>query len=329
MRTYKIAVVGATGMVGQTFIKVLEERNFPIKDIVFLASEKSLGKTIDFKGHTYEVKVLNPLSFDEGFDIALFSAGGETSRIYAPIAASKGVKVIDNSSEWRMKKDIKLIVPEVNKEVLRKEDFIIANPNCSTIQSVVPLKVIHDLFTITRVIYSSYQAVSGSGYKGMMDLERGKKGEQNTFYPKPIYENVIPHIDTFLASGYTKEEQKMVDETKKILNLPKLKVSATCVRVPVQVGHSVSMYVETSKHIDLSLLASTFHHHPDIILHEKEDYPTPLDVAGEDKVHVGRLRIDQDEPNGVHLWVVADNVRKGAATNAIQIAEHLIKEDLL
>lgn len=329
MKTYKIAVVGATGMVGQTFIKVLEERNFPIKEIVFFASEKSLGKTIEFLGQTYEVQVLNSSSFDQGFDLALFSAGGETSRIYAPIAASKGVKVIDNSSEWRMKKDIKLIVPEVNKEVLNKDDYIIANPNCSTIQSVVPLKVIHDLFRITRVIYSSYQAVSGSGYKGIMDLERGKKGEQNTFYPKPIYENVIPQIDTFLASGYTKEEQKMVDETKKILDLPKLKVSATCVRVPVQVGHSVSIFVETQKDIDLSLLSYAFKNHPDIVLHEQENYPTPVDVAGEDKVHVGRMRLDQDEPNGLHLWVVADNVRKGAATNAIQIAEYLMKEDLL
>ncbi|PKK93716.1 MAG: aspartate-semialdehyde dehydrogenase [Tenericutes bacterium HGW-Tenericutes-6] len=329
MRTYKIAIVGATGMVGQTFRQVLEDRKFPIKEIVFFASEKSDGKTIDFMGKTYLVKALNSHSFDEGFDIALFSAGGEISLIYAPIAASKGVKVIDNSSAWRMKPNIKLVVPEVNKSVLTKDDFIIANPNCSTIQSVVPLKVIHELFEVKRVIYSSYQAVSGSGYKGIMDLERGKNGEPNTFYPKPIYENVIPHIDSFLASGYTKEEQKMVDETKKILNLPNIKVSATCVRVPVLVGHSVSMYVETNKPIDLSLLNNTYEKNPDIVLHKDDTYPTPLDVAGQDSVHVGRVRLDQDEPNGLHLWVVADNVRKGAATNAIQIAEHLIKEDLV
>ncbi len=327
-RRYRVAVVGATGMVGETFIKVLQERAFPISKIAFFASSRSVGKTIDFQGNTYPVFELTEHSFDEGFDFALFSAGGETSLKFAPIAAQKGAVVIDNSSAWRMKKEIPLVVPECNGDILTKEHTLIANPNCSTIQSVVPLKVIDDLFGLKRVIYSSYQAVSGSGYKGVFDLERGKKGEAPNFYAKPIYENCFPHIDDFLDSGYTKEEKKMMDETRKILNLPDLSVTATCVRIPVMVGHSVSMNVECVRPIDLDLLKKAFQEHQGIVFYDGKSYPTPKDVAGDDLVHVGRLRRDESTHHALNLWVVADNVRKGAATNAIQIAEHMIKEGL-
>jgi aspartate-semialdehyde dehydrogenase len=325
---YKVAVVGATGMVGETFVRVLQERQFPISHIAFFASSRSIGKTIEFQGKTYPVFELTEHSFDEGFDFALFSAGGETSLKFAPIAANKGVIVIDNSSAWRMKKEIPLVVPECNGDILTKEDKIIANPNCSTIQSVVPLQVIDDLFGLKRVIYSSYQAVSGSGYKGVFDLERGKRGEAPQFYAKPIYENCFPHIDDFLDSGYTKEEKKMIEETRKILKKPALAVTATCVRIPVVVGHSVSINVECVKPIDMNLLKEALTNHSGIVYYDGKSYPTPQDVAGNDLVHVGRLRIDESTQNALHLWVVADNVRKGAATNAIQIAEHIIKEGL-
>jgi aspartate-semialdehyde dehydrogenase len=326
---YRVAVVGATGMVGETFVRVLQERQFPISEISFFASQRSVGKTIDFLGKTYPVEALTEQSFDRGFDFALFSAGGETSLKFAEIAASRGAVVIDNSSAWRMKPGIPLIVPECNGLILSKTDKIIANPNCSTIQSVVPLKVIDDLFGLKRVIYSSYQAVSGSGYKGVFDLERGKKGEAPTFYPKPIYENCFPQIDDFLDSGYTKEEKKMIEETRKILGKPALPVTATCVRIPVLVGHSVSINVECEQQVDLNVLRQAFKDHTGIIYYEGKSYPTPQDAAGNDLVHVGRLRLDESKDHALNLWVVADNVRKGAATNAIQIAEYMIKEALI
>jgi aspartate-semialdehyde dehydrogenase len=326
---YRVAVVGATGMVGETFVRVLQERQFPISEIAFFASQRSVGKTIDFLGKTYPVEALTEQSFDRGFDFALFSAGGETSLKFAEIAASRGAVVIDNSSAWRMKPGIPLIVPECNGLILSKTDKIIANPNCSTIQSVVPLKVIDDLFGLKRVIYSSYQAVSGSGYKGVFDLERGKKGEAPTFYPKPIYENCFPQIDDFLDSGYTKEEKKMIEETRKILGKPALPVTATCVRIPVLVGHSVSINVECEQQVDLNVLRQAFKDHTGIIYYEGKSYPTPQDAAGNDLVHVGRLRLDESKDHALNLWVVADNVRKGAATNAIQIAEYMIKEALI
>lgn len=327
MKKYRVAVVGATGMVGQTFIKVLEERNFPISKIVFFASKRSAGQEIRFRGDVYSVQELVTTSFNEGFDFALFSAGGETSLNFAPYAAEQGAVVIDNSSAWRMKSGYPLIVPEVNGKVLTSKDKIIANPNCSTIQSVVPLKVIHDLFHLKRVVYSTYQAVSGSGYKGVFDLERGKNNQEPQFYAKPIYENVLPHIDDFLESGYTKEEKKMMDETRKILGINDLKVTATCVRVPVLNGHSVSVNVECEKAIDLSLLKDKM---KDMGIHvfENKSYPTPKDVSGSDQIYVGRMRLDDSVLNGLNLWVVADNIRKGAATNAIEIAEYLIKEGL-
>ena len=329
MKTYRIAIVGATGMVGQTFIKVLEERRFPIESIAFFASERSQGKTIHFRGKDYPIEVLDEHSFDRGFDIALFSAGGAISLKYAPIAIRNHVRVIDNSSAWRMHDEIKLVVPEVNAHELTSTDYLIANPNCSTIQSVVPLKIIDALFRVNRVIYNSYQAVSGSGYQGVEDLKKGMRGEAPTFYPKPIFHNAIPQIDVFLPSGYTKEEQKMIDETQKILNRYDVKVTATCVRVPVENGHSVSINVSCDQPIDLNQLKETFKNHPDIVFYDDQSYPTALDVHGDDKIHVGRIRMDMSQENGLNLWVVADNIRKGAATNAIQIAEYLIKEEMI
>jgi aspartate-semialdehyde dehydrogenase len=328
MKKCRVAVVGATGMVGQTFIQVLEERNFPIESISFFASERSSNKTIEFHNQTYMVETLHEHSFDQGFDIALFSAGGKVSIEYAPIAANAGAVVIDNSSAWRMNPNVPLIVPEVNAHVLTKDNKIIANPNCSTIQSVVALKVIDDLYGIKRVVYSTYQAVSGSGYKGVKDLEDGYLGSGPTFYPKPIVGNCIPHIDDFLESGYTKEEMKMVHETKKILG-KELAVTATCVRVPVMIGHSVSINVECERSVDIHQLRAAYEQTEGIVYYPNQTYPTPIDSAGQDLVYVGRLRIDESVQNGLNLWVVADNIRKGAATNAIQIAEYLIKEELL
>jgi aspartate-semialdehyde dehydrogenase len=329
MRQYRIAIIGATGMVGQTFIKVLEERKIPISKIEFFASSKSKDKQISFLGNNYFVKELNENSFDSGFDFALFSAGSKISEQYAPIAVSKKIVVIDNSSRWRMDPSVLLIVPEVNQSLIKKEDLLIANPNCSTIQSVVPLKIISDLFGINKVIYSTYQAVSGSGYKGLKDLENGKNGLKNEFYPKPIYENCFPHIDDFLSDGYTKEEQKMIDETKKILGLEDLLVSATCVRIPVLVGHSVSINVECNRPVDLLKLKEAFINNENIVYYDHSNYPTPKEVEGSDLVHVSRLRMDRVFKNGISLFVVADNIRKGAATNAIQILEHMIKENLV
>ncbi len=326
MKTYDVAVVGATGLVGQTFRKVLEKRSFPINKIVFFASSRSAGTKIEFMGKSYEVQLLDQHSFDEHFDFALFSAGAGASLEFSPIAAAKGVTVIDNSSAFRMHDDIPLIVPEVNGHVLTSENYLIANPNCSTIQSVVPLKAIDQLFKIKRVVYSSYQAVSGSGYKGLEDLERGSKGQDPEFYPKTIFDNCLPHIDVFLSDGYTKEEQKMIKETQKILE-QNVKVTATCVRVPVSYGHSMSINVETELPIDKDKLVKAFKNYEGLIYHEN-DYPTVSDIRHTDEVHVGRLRLDPSVENGLNMWVVADNIRKGAATNTIQIAEYMIKEGL-
>ncbi|MDI6452447.1 aspartate-semialdehyde dehydrogenase [Peloplasma aerotolerans] len=328
MRKYRVAIVGATGMVGQTFIEVLKERQFPIESISFFASANSHGREIAFDGKIYLIETLTKSSFDRGFDFALFSAGSDISLEYAQIAADQNIIVIDNSSAWRMKPGISLVVPEVNASVLTKNDKIIANPNCSTIQAVVPLKIIDDLFNITRITYSTYQAVSGSGYQGIADLKRGYNNEENLFYDKSIYDNCFPHIDDFLETGYTKEEQKMIDETMKILN-KKIKISATCVRIPVTIGHSISVHVECEKAIDLNQLRHAYKENNDIVFYEHNTYPTPKDVVGNDLVHVGRLRKDLSVDHGVILWVVADNIRKGAATNAVQIAEYLIKEDLV
>lgn len=327
MKKYDVAVVGATGMVGRMFLKVLEEKQFPINDFYPLASTKSAGNIITFNGKEYEVMELTESSFDKHIDIALFSAGGDTSKRFAPIAASKGVVVIDNSSAWRMDKDVPLVVPEVNPQAVWKHKGIIANPNCSTIQAVVALKPLHDKYGIKRIIYSTYQAVSGTGVKGVTDLENGLKGMAPRTYPHPIAGNCLPHIDVFMENGYTKEEMKMIDETRKILDDQKLRITATTVRVPVFNGHSESVNVEFEKDFDLAELREILSNSPGIILQDDPDrniYPLAIDAAGKNEVFVGRVRRDYSVEYGINLWVVADNVRKGAATNAVQIAELLI-----
>lgn len=324
MKKCNVAVVGATGLVGGTIVKVLEERNFPIDNIYFLSSKKSAGSSIVFKDKEYVVQELNENSFDKDIDFAFFAAGGSVSKEYAPIAVEKGIKVIDNSSIFRMDQDVPLIVPEVNPEDVFTGNGIISNPNCSTIQSVLPLKPLHDNFKIKRIIYSTYQSVSGSGLGGIKDLEEGEK----KFYPHQIRFNTLPHIDSFLDNGYTKEEMKMIDETKKILKDDNIKITATTVRVPVKNCHSVSVNLEFEKPFKLQEIYEILRNYKGIIV--KDDvlnniYPMPLEVEGSDEVYVGRIRRDFSLDNGLNLWIVADNIRKGAATNAVQIAELLIK----
>lgn len=328
MKKYKIAVVGATGMVGRTFIKVLEERNLPISEIYFFASSRSAGSTVTFNGKEYVVEELTENSFDRGIDIALFSAGGSTSEKFSPIAASKGCVVVDNSSAWRMDPQVPLVVPEVNPQDIKWNKGIIANPNCSTIQAVVALKPLHDKYVIKRVVYSTYQAVSGAGMKGYLDLEEGLKGNPPKKFPHPIAGNCLPHIDVFLPNGYTKEEMKMVNETRKIMGLPNLRVTATTVRVPVFNGHSESINVEFEKQFDINELKEVLRNAPGIILQDDPEnnvYPMPIYASGKDETFVGRVRRDESVESGINMWVVADNIRKGAATNAVQIAQELIK----
>lgn len=329
MKNYRIAVVGATGMVGRTFLKVLEEYGLKASYTLF-ASSKSAGSTLDFMGEKYTVKELCETSFDEGFDIALFSAGGKTSEIYAPIAAAKGCVVIDNSSAWRMDKDVPLVVPEVNPQdiPLYKNKGIIANPNCSTIQAMVAMKPIDDKYGIKRVVYSTYQAVSGAGLGGYKDLEDGIKGEAPHKFPHPIFSNCLPHIDVFTDDGYTKEEIKMVNETRKILGKPDMKVTATCVRVPVFSAHSESINLELEKPFEVEDIKKLLAESEGVILQDDPKnnvYPMAVTAAGTNEVYVGRIRRDHSIENGLHLWVVADNIRKGAATNAVQIALKLIE----
>lgn len=328
MKKYNIAIVGATGMVGRTFLKVLEERNFPIDNLYLLASSRSCGTKINFKDKTYIVEELTPESFTKEIDIALFSAGGNLSKEMAPIAVSHGITVIDNSSAWRMDPNVPLVVPEVNPEGATTNKLI-ANPNCSTIQVVVPLKVLDDLYGIKRVIYSTYQAVSGSGVAGVEDLKNGIEGKPPLNYPHPIAFNCLPHIDEFTESGYTKEELKMIDETRKILNKPDLPITSTCVRVPVENGHSVSVNLEFEKEFGLAELKEALQNKKGIILQDdvkNNIYPMPVNASGSDEVFVGRIRRDHSIKNGVNLWIVADNIRKGAATNTVQIAELLIEQ---
>ena len=327
MKKYNVAIVGATGLVGSTFLQVLKDRDFPIENLYLMASAKSAGKIVEYDGKKIVVEELTETSFDKPIDFALFSAGGGTSLKFAPIAASKGVVVIDNSSAWRMDPNVPLVVPEVNPDAAFKHKGIIANPNCSTIQSVVPLKVLDELYGIERVVYSTYQAVSGSGIKGIEDLEKGLEGKEPTNYPHQIAFNCLPHIDVFLEDGYTKEEEKMIKETRKILERPELRVTATCVRVPVKHGHSVSCNIEFAKPIDLDKIREVYRNTKGIILTDdvaNNVYPMPINAAGHDEVYVGRLRKDPSIENGLNLWIVADNIRKGAATNAVQIAELLI-----
>ena len=319
----RVAIVGASGMVGQSFIKVLEEYALPIEKIVFFASKRSAGQPVIFNHKNYVIEELTEDCFKQGFDYALFSAGGSVSEHYAPFAAQSGCIVVDNSSFWRMHQDVPLIVPEVNMDAYHNGDMIIANPNCSTIQSVLPLFALKPL-GIKRVVYATYQAVSGSGYKGVLDLERNLNKEESTFYPKQILHNVIPQIDVFLENGNTKEEEKMIQETRKILNLPDLRVSATCVRVPVFNGHSVAINVEFEKEFSLEEVYNLLLKQEGLKLW-KEDYPTALDVSGQDVIHVGRVRRDESVPNGLNLWCVGDNIRKGAASNAVQIVKKLME----
>ncbi|NLY19424.1 MAG: aspartate-semialdehyde dehydrogenase [Clostridiaceae bacterium] len=328
MKKFKIAIVGATGMVGRTFLSVLEERNLPISEVFFFASSKSAGKTITFKGKNYTVEELTEKSFDRGIDIALFSAGGSISLKYAPVVAEKGCIVIDNSSAWRMDPKVPLVVPEVNPEDIKWNNGIIANPNCSTIQAVIALRPLQLKYGLKRVIYSTYQSVSGAGMAGFKDLENGIKGEAPAKFVHPIAGNCIPHIDVFMDNGYTKEEVKMIEETRKILNLPNLKVTATTVRVPVFYGHSESINVELEKPFDLDELKQELKNFPGIVVLDDPAnnlYPMPITAAGRDEVFVGRIRRDESVDNGVNLWVVADNIRKGAATNTVQIAQKLIE----
>lgn len=332
MKKVNVAIVGATGMVGRTFLKVLEERRFPINQLYLFSSAKSAGSTVVFNGKEYVVEELNKDVFDRDIQIALFSAGGEISSIYAPIAASKGIVVIDNSSYWRMDENVPLVVPEVNPQDVKKHKGIIANPNCSTIQAVVPLKALHEKYKIKRIVYSTYQAVSGSGVRGIKDLEDGVDGKPNSFYPHPIAYNCLPHIDVFEDNGYTKEELKMINETKKIFNDFDMKVTATTVRVPVKNSHSESINIEFEKPFELSDLVNTLENMHGVVVMDnpKENkYPTTVDSTGRDEVFVGRIRRDFSVDNGVNIWVVADNIRKGAATNTVQIAELLVACDLV
>lgn len=328
MKKANIAIVGATGMVGRTFLKVLDQRNFEIDNLYLFSSKKSAGSIVKFRDKEYIVEELNEDSFSRDIDIALFSAGGSVSKKFAPIAKENDVIVVDNSSAWRMDKDIPLVVPEVNPKDIDWNNGIIANPNCSTIQSVVPLKVLHENFKIKRVIYSTYQAVSGSGIGGIMDLENGINGEENKKYPHQIAYNCIPHIDDFMENGYTKEEIKMIEETKKILNDQDIRVTATTVRVPVKYGHSVSINIEFEKEFELDKVYELLKSVDGIVVVDdikNNTYPMAIDVEGKDEVYVGRIRRDYSIDNGINMWVVADNIRKGAATNTVQIAELLLK----
>jgi len=329
-RKPNLAIVGATGLVGSTFLKVLEERDFPFENLYMMASAKSAGTTVTFKGRDYIVEELTEKSFDKPIDIALFSAGASTSLKFAPIAASKGVVVVDNSSAWRMDKEVPLVVPEVNPQDIKWNKGIIANPNCSTIQAVVALKPLYDKYGIKRIVYSTYQAVSGSGLKGINDLKEGLKGNDiMKAYPHPIAGNCLPQIDVFLENGYTKEEMKMVNETHKILGDDSIGVTATTVRVPVFDSHSESINVELKKPFEVEDIKKLLSEAPGVVLQDEPEnsvYPLARNAAGKDEVFVGRIRRDFSIENGLNMWVVADNIRKGAATNAVQIAEVLIKE---
>lgn len=332
MNKNKLAIVGATGLVGQTILKVLEEKKLPIEEYAFFSSNRSAGKKIQFFEKEYTIQELTTSSFDEGFTYAIFSAGGEVAKKYAPIAASKNCIVIDNSSAFRMDTQVPLIVPEVNPEEISNHQGIIANPNCSTIQAVVALKPLDTKYHIKRIVYSTYQAVSGAGYKGVLDFQNGITHYPSTSYnlakfPSPIFNNCLPHIDVFLENGYTKEEEKMINETRKILKRPDLAITATTVRVPVLNSHSESINVEFEKDFELSELKEVLQKARGIII--KDDschgiYPTTLDSNDKDEVFVGRVRRDFSVKSGVNLWIVADNLRKGAASNAVQILEKLL-----
>lgn len=328
----KVAVVGATGLVGSKMLQVLAERNFPVSELIPVASERSVGKEVEFKGGKYKI-----ISMEDAIAakpaVAIFSAGGCTSLEWAPKFAAAGIKVIDNSSAWRMDPSKKLVVPEVNAHVLGKDDYIIANPNCSTIQMVVALQPLHMKYRIRRVIVSTYQSVTGTGKKAvdqLMNERAGREGEMA--YKYKIDLNAIPQIDVFLDNGYTKEEMKMVNETKKIMGDDNIKVTATTVRIPVMGGHSESVNVEFENEFDLAELKQELGQAPGVVLQDdpaQQIYPMPLWAYDRDEVFVGRIRRDETQPKTVNMWVVSDNLRKGAATNAVQIAEYMHQNGLL
>jgi len=330
---YVVAVVGATGAVGNEMIKTLGQRNFPVETLRLFASERSEGKTLEFNDKKISVEAIKDTSF-KGIDIALFSAGAERSKIWAPVAAKSGCVVVDNSSQWRMDPEVPLVVPEVNPHDLKKHKGIIANPNCSTIQMVVVLKPIHDAAKIKRVVVTTFQAVSGTGQKAINELMQQTtdllnfKEIQCNVYPYQIAFNVLPHIDKFLENGYTKEEMKMVNETRKIMGDNSIRLTATTVRVPVFRCHSESLNIETEKKLSPNEVRAILSKAPGIIVYdapEKNIYPVPLNVSGKDDTYVGRIREDESIENGINMWIVADNLRKGAALNAVQIAEKLIE----
>lgn len=328
---YNVAIVGATGNVGRKFLDILEKRNFPIKNLYLFASKKSAGSKLKFKNKEILVEETKRDNIiNKKIDLALFSAGATISLKFAKIFVSIGSTVVDNSSAYRMDKNVPLVVPEVNPEDIKWHKGIIANPNCSTIQAVLPLKVLEDNYGIKRIIYSTYQAVSGAGMDGIKDLENGLKGLPPQKFPYEIAGNCIPQIDIFLDNGYTKEEMKMIDETKKILHKPELKITSTCVRVPVLNCHSESINIELKKSFEINDIFQLFKNTKGIKVFDNINelkYPTPLMVSEKDDVYIGRIRRDFSIENGLNLWVVADNIRKGAALNAVQIAELLIRSD--
>ena len=324
----RIALVGVTGMVGEIMRNVLEERNFPITEFLPVASARSVGKTISFQGKDYTVTGLED-AVAQAPDFALFSAGGQTSLDWAPKFAAVGTTVIDNSSAWRMHPDHKLIVPEINADQLTPDDKIIANPNCSTIQMVMALAPIHKRYGIERVVVSTYQSITGTGVKAVQQLENEYQGvDGEKAYPHPIHRNALPHCDVFMENGYTKEEMKLVNDTHKILD-PNIKVTATAVRIPVVGGHSESVNLTLSQAADLDEVRELLNNTPGVVVIDDLDnngYPMPLDAEGKDDVFVGRIRKDESQEKGLNLWIVADNLRKGAATNTVQIAEYLIQQ---
>lgn len=331
MKKFNVAVVGATGMVGGKFLEVLEERNLPVENYYLFASAKSAGKKINFAGKEHTVIELtseNVSALDGKIDFALFSAGAGVSKEFAPLFVKAGAVVVDNSSQWRMYDDVPLVVPEVNPEDVKWNKGIIANPNCSTIQAVVALKPLKDRFGIKRIVYSTYQAVSGAGVAGFNDLKDGINGVPPKKFPRPIAFNMLPHIDVFMEDGYTKEEWKMIVETRKILHDSSLRVTATTVRVPVFYGHSESINVEFVQKCTRDDIVNALENFEGIVVMDdvkNNVYPTPLDAENRDEVFVGRIRLDDSVESGANLWVVADNIRKGAATNTVQIVELLIK----
>ncbi len=329
MKKYNIAIVGATGLVGRTMLQVLEERNFPINNLTLLASVRSAGKNVTFKNSNIKIEVLNEKSFNN-IDMALFSAGSDISKKFAPIAVKSGCVVIDNSSCWRMDNNVPLVVPEVNPEAAKKHNGIIANPNCSTIQLVVPLFALDRQFKINRLIISTYQAISGAGQKGVDKLHDEMQGKTTADKHK-IWNNIMFHSPA-LENGFTIEEMKIINESRKILSMPSLDIAVTCVRVPVENSHSISVYTELEHQFSLPEIKHCLELQNGIVLVDdiqNEEYPTPQQSNGKDEVFVGRIRRDITHENGLYFWVVADNLRKGAATNAVQIAEFLVENQLL